>query len=424
MGEPAKPEEPQASQEIQLLEYVERLARNRDGRVALHIHLSRLRAWNRRDQHLRVATSSFADMVRSLDGQGFVLRNADIVFVGYARDIDQLNDLVDRLRGMFQDDQGSGWTPELADQDSFCTWIGLGQKYDEFLVWAKQVAEAERVRQRRVANARASAAGPTRRPMDPVQLGRMEAYLSQADLSGLIRRQPVCICAVDQPPKPVLRELYISVADLAAAVMPDVDLSGNRWLFRHLTRVLDQRMLALLARNDDKELAAAFTINLNVETISTPQFLAFDKTIGSQARGTIVIEFDLIDAIGDMASYLFAREVVRDRGNRICIDGVDNLNFPMVDRERLGADFIKLNWKSEFAELGNSPQFLDLRQNVQRAGTARVILTRCSEAAAVPFGHSLGISLFQGRHIDTLWTESQRKGAGVISPATVRARAS
>lgn len=424
MGEPAKAEETQSSQELQLLEYVERLARNREGRVAVHIHLSRLRAWNRRDQHLRVATSSFADMVRSLDGQGFVLRNADIVFIGYARDIDQLNDLVDRLRGMFNDDQNN-WMPEVADQDTFCSWIGLAQKYDEFHAWAKQTAEAERVRQRRVANARAGAAGPARRPIDPVQLGRIEAYLSQADLSGLIRRQPVCIVAPDQPPKQVLREIYISVVDLAAAVTPDVDLGGNRWLFRHLTRVLDQRMLSLLARNDDKELAAAFTINLNVETISTPQFLAFDKTIGSQARGTIVIEFDLIDAIGDMAGYLFAREVVRDRGYRVCLDGIDHLNFPMVDRERLGADFIKLSWKPEFADLaGNAPQLGELRANVQRAGAARVILTRCSDAAAIPFGQGLGISLFQGRHIDTLWADAQRRASTGISTAALRVRAS
>jgi hypothetical protein len=253
-----------------------------------------------------------------------------------------------------------------------------------------------------------------------VQLGRIEAYLSQADLSGLIRRQPVCILAPDQPPKPVLRELYIAIADLAAAVTPDVDLSGNRWLFRHLTRVLDQRMLSMLSRNDDKELAAAFTINLNVETISTPQFLAFDKTIGSQARGTIVIEFDLIDAIGDMSGYIFAREVVRERGYRVCIDGVDHLNFPMVDRERLGADFIKLNWKPEYTDLTNAQQLNELRQNIQRAGAPRVILTRCNEAAAIPFGQSLAISLYQGRHIDQVYAESQRKNGG----APVRAKAS
>jgi hypothetical protein len=420
VGEPARTDDAIASQEIQLLEYAERLARNRDGRVAMHIHLSRLRAWNRREQHLRVATSTFADLVRSLDGQGFVLRNSDIVFIGHARDIDALNDVVDRLRGMFNDDQATSWLPEVADQDAFCTWIGMSQKYDEFHAWVRQVADAERARQRRVAAARAGAAGPTRRPIDPVQLGRIEAYLSQADLSGLIRRQPVCILAPDQPPKPVLRELYIAIADLAAAVTPDVDLSGNRWLFRHLTRVLDQRMLSMLSRNDDKELAAAFTINLNVETISTPQFLAFDKTIGSQARGTIVIEFDLIDAIGDMSGYIFAREVVRERGYRVCIDGVDHLNFPMVDRERLGADFIKLNWKPEYTDLTNAQQLNELRQNIQRAGAPRVILTRCNEAAAIPFGQSLAISLYQGRHIDQVYAESQRKNGG----APVRAKAS
>ncbi|MCK6452942.1 MAG: hypothetical protein L6R19_19155 [Alphaproteobacteria bacterium] len=420
MADQGRADEQQISQEIQLVEFLERLSRNRDGRVAIHVHLSRLRPWQRREQHLRLATSTFADLVRPLQGQGFVLRNSDIVFVGHSKDIEALTDAVERLRGMFSEDQ-AGPVADVSVTDDFCSWINLTTRFDEFMAWARQTGDAERARQRRLAAARAHLNATPQKPINPAQLTRIEAYLSQADLSGLMRRQPICLIAPDQSIKPVYRELYIAISSLAAAVSPDIDLAGNKWLFRHLTQVLDQRMLSLLARNDDRDIASAFSLNLNVATIATPHFLAFDRTIGSNARGTIVIEFDLIDIMADMSGFQFAREVLRDRGYRICVDGADHQTLPMIDRERLGADLLKLMWRPEMAEGTNPALASDLRQCIQRAGLARVILNRCGEAAAVAFGQSLGITLFQGRQVDTMLAEQGRRGGPVAQPARARA---
>ncbi len=420
MADQGRADEQQISQEIQLVEFLERLSRNRDGRVAVHVHLSRLRPWQRREQHLRLATSTFADLVRPLQGQGFVLRNSDIVFVGHNKDIEALTDAVERLRGMFSEDQ-AGPVADVSVTDDFCSWINLTTRFDEFMAWARQTGDAERARQRRLAAARAHLNATPQKPINPAQLTRIEAYLSQADLSGLMRRQPICLIAPDHSIKPVYRELYIAISSLAAAVSPDIDLAGNKWLFRHLTQVLDQRMLSLLARNDDRDIASAFSLNLNVGTISTPHFLAFDRTIGSNARGTIVIEFDLIDIMADMAGFQFAREVLRDRGYRICVDGVDHQTLPLIDRERLGVDLVKLMWRPEMAEGTNPALVNDLRQFIQRAGLARVILNRCGEAAAIAFGQSLGITLFQGRQVDTMLADQGRRGGPVIQPARARA---
>ena len=421
MADQGRSDEQQISQEIQLVEFLERLSRNRDGRVALHVHLSRLRPWQRREQHLRLATSTFADLVRPLHGQGFVLRNSDIIFVGHSKDIEALTDAVERLRGMFAEDQAAGAMADVSETDDFCSWINLTSRFDEFMAWARQTGDAERARQRRLAAARAGLNATARKPIDPAQLTRIEAYLSQADLSGLMRRQPICLIMPDQTIKPVYRELYIAISSLAAAVSPDIDLAGNKWLFRHLTQVLDQRMLALMSRNDDREIASAFSINLNVGTISTPHFLAFDRTIGSNARGTIVIEFDLVDIVADMAGFQFAREVLRDRGYRICVDGVDQTTMSLIDRDRLGVDLVKLMWRPELAETANPALLNDLRQCVQRAGLARVVLNRCGDAAAITFGQSLGISLFQGRHVDTMLAEQGRRGGPVVQPTRARA---
>ena len=420
MADTGRTDDQQISQEIQLVEFLERLSRNRDGRVAVHVQLSRLRPWQRREQHLRLATSTFADLVRPLQGQGFVLRNSDIIFVGHSRDLEPLTDAVERLRGMFAEDQSAPMA-DVSVADDFCSWINLTTRFDEFMAWARQSGDAERARQRRLAAARANLNATPRKPIDPAQLTRIESYLSQADLSGLMRRQPVCLIMPDQAIKPVYRELYIAISSLAAAVSPDIDLAGNKWLFRHLTQTLDQRMLSLLTRNDDRDIASAISINLNVATISSPSFLAFDRTIASNARGTIVIEFDLVDIVADMAGFQFAREVLRDRGYRICVDGVDHTTLALVDRDRLGVDLLKIMWRPELADANNPTLINDLRQHIQRAGLARVILNRCGDPGAVTFGQSLGISLFQGRHVDTMLAEQGRRAS---APQPVRARAS
>ena len=69
------------SQENLLLDYVRRLDQHKYGRGAVHLHLSGLRSFNRREHHLRVAANSFEKTIKSLHGQLFILKNADFFFV-------------------------------------------------------------------------------------------------------------------------------------------------------------------------------------------------------------------------------------------------------------------------------------------------------------------------------------------------------
>ena len=75
----------------------------------------------------------------------------------------------------------------------------------------------------------------------------------------------------------MFQELYVSIPDLQQTVLPEYDLGSNKWLFQHLTQTLDTRMLSMLMRNDDSTISSSFSINLNVSTILSPQFLNFDS---------------------------------------------------------------------------------------------------------------------------------------------------
>jgi EAL domain-containing protein (putative c-di-GMP-specific phosphodiesterase class I) len=407
-----RPEGP-TGQDNQLLDYTEWLDRQRAGRRAVHLHLSRLLPHNRRDQHLRVAVATFEDLIKHHEGQIFLLTNADIVFVSKGANAAEVDKAVNRVRFLFSEDPLA--QDAAADMGQFFTSYNLETHYNEFYAVVKRItAEVER-RRRAAATAAAAPGAPPpqkrRHALTPNLLGRLEDLLARTDLSNLMRRQAVCAMTPGAAPQSLFRELYISITDLQNQVIPDVDLFSDQWLFQRLTQTLDRRMLSLMSRNDDSTISSAFSINLNVTTILAPEFLAFDKVVKSNARGTVVIEMQKIDIFADLGAFFFARDFLRERGYKVCLDGINYMTLPFIDRERLGVDMLKVVWGQEMmAETpprGSPP----MKELVERCGRARIILSRVDNDTAVRYAHSLGITLFQGRHFDTLLAARARPAA-------------
>ncbi len=396
--------EKKASQEHQLHEFVQRLAKFRGGRRAIHIHLSKLRAYNRRGHHIRIAINTFEFLVKQMDGQIFALDNADLIFVCKGADIAAIDEAVMRLRHLFIDDPLTQDIDER-QESRFCSWYDLEREYDDFRAVAQQLFEEDQKRSRRLA---AIAGPPELRqppelpPLSPHRLGELVDALARADLSNMMRRQAVCRITPDAPPRPMFRELYISIDELRSVVMPGYNIASDRWLFQHLTHTLDQRMLQLLMKNDDSAIASAFSVNLNVATLLSDRFLSFDANLKAATRGTVIFELQAIDIFSDLGAYIFARDFVRERGYRVCLDGVTDLTLPFIDRERLGLDLVKIVWNPDMLGSGREARRDEFRKLIASFGRARTIMCRCDNKAAVTVGQSLGINLFQGRHIDRL----------------------
>src|ERR1700761_9442609 len=139
-------EEISSDQEYRLLEQIERLSRHREGRRAVHRHLSRLRSENRRDHHLRIAASTFENQVRSFEGQLFRLANQDLFFVYRDVDPSEIDEAVMRLRYLFTDDP---LVQDSDEADGFCTWYDLEQQYNELHAVAQALYEEVTKRQKR-----------------------------------------------------------------------------------------------------------------------------------------------------------------------------------------------------------------------------------------------------------------------------------
>ena len=69
------------SQENLFLDYVHRLERHKEGRRAVHIHLSGLRPFNRRRQHSRPSAKSFQTLSKEGMRQRFVRKGSDLVLI-------------------------------------------------------------------------------------------------------------------------------------------------------------------------------------------------------------------------------------------------------------------------------------------------------------------------------------------------------
>ncbi len=382
-----------------LLEYAQRIARHRRDRLVVWVHLSRLRPWNRQVHHIRIAATVFDPLLHGAQGQLFALSDGDLVFAARLGDRQDMAAMVARLAYLFGED------PLLRDDpDRFQTWYRLEDDYERFLAAAQAAvnARARRLKEEAERMEKGEVARDAPAPLSPATLDRIQEALGSADVSNLVRRQPVCAVAGSAPPSPVFDEVYVSIADLQNTLTPDIDLAADRWLFQHLTRLLDRRILQHLRQNDDRTLDHAFSVNLNVATVLSPAFLDFDSDVSVPSRGTILVEFQNIDVLSDMAAFSFAREVLRDRRYRVCLDGVTHMTLPFVDRERLGLDLVKILWNPDMADDRSGRLAEELARMVERTGGERVILCRCDSAAAIDFGRSAGISLFQGRWIDTL----------------------
>ena len=387
------------SQEAALVDYAERLERHRQDRVAVHVHLSRLQSYNRREHHLRIATSTFEDLVKPFEGRIFTLRNCDIVFVGKAR-MAEIDEAVLKLRYLFSEDPLAHQNDDQGD-GGFCGWYLLAYDYPRFMEAVRRLlgsADAAEATETGRASAR------PRQPLTPALLAKLETALGGADLASFMRNQSVCALTAVDPPEPVFEEVFVSTDDLASTLVPDVDITADPWLFQRLTTVLDRRVLREVVHGIGRS-RRAFSLNLNISTVLSEDFRQFDNSVPVGVRGRLVIEFQKLDIFHDMGAYAFARDFLRERGYRLCLDGMTHLTLPYIDRERLGLDLVKLLWSAELSGGARPGLLSELEQRIASMGRARVVLCRCDDDQALQVGRGLGVTLFQGHAVDRLLAE-------------------
>ena len=231
---------------------------------------------------------------------------------------------------------------------------------------------------------------PRRPSVDLAELARLERALAFADMARFARRRPVCRKDTEGNWQLVWERRLFSVAELAENLTPEHDLLADPWLFRRLTRTLDRRMLALLAAPGEIGKAPPFAVDLNVESILSPSFLAFDAVLPSGLRGKVLLGLLPTDILADAAAFRFARDFARGRGYRLIARGITASLLPAISLAALGLDFLELEFAEALLGVASAP----LGEVSEDRG--RIVLCRADTEEALTWGEAQGLSLFEG----------------------------
>lgn len=230
----------------------------------------------------------------------------------------------------------------------------------------------------------------------------------------IVRRQPAYLVRKGKPPEAMFTELYCGVEAVKREVLGPVDLRGASKTFAMLTLMFDKVLLqAWPMLNPEKALCS---ININVETLFSPDFAVFLERQGGGGLAHMIFEFRASDILEDLDRFREAREMVASRGAVIAIDGLSPSALEALNLDRLGIRVAKL-----FATLGEVPDaaaFRDTISDLQRKDIM-VVLARTADRAALDAGRAAGVRVFQGFHIDTLaerGAEPDAPGEGDAGP--------
>jgi hypothetical protein len=383
-----------------LLDALVRMNDFREGRVAVHIHLSRLQHHHRKEHYLRIATDTFELHVKSYAGHIFVLTNGDLFFVGKDVRMDSMIEAVDRLRLLFAEDPLAQYTDD--ERGGFATYYDFTINYDllfqDMLILHKTAEKQKKAKESESDKKKVTEYG---KPFIPADLSKLITLLERADLTNIIRRQTACVMGENGLPQPLFEESFVSIDALQKICTPDIDLLSDRWLFHYLTRTLDKRVLAMMLMDGIRD-DIPFSLNLNISTVLSPEFRRFNDVVPSHLRGRMVIEIHKVDVFSDIGAYIFARDFLHERGYRLCLDGLTHHTLPFFDNNKLGLDLFKIYWAPEGLNTAHPSSYNDIRALIAEYGSTHTSLCRCENEDALKVGKELGITQFQGRIIDRL----------------------
>lgn len=377
---------------------------------AIHFKLSDLLEEYRNEYQIKIGVNLISDLLKSYQGGIFLLKDFSLFVVCRNVTKAQLDKAVFQVRYLFMDDP-LAYRQDGQENPAFCNIHDLGIDWDALYDTTKRLMakiaknppQTTRVKKSAPALGLVKESDLTGPPpsVNASHIASLEDDLRKADLSMVLRRQPICAVNPMMNARKVFDEVYMNIMHLRKILRTNVDFLSNRWLFKYLTQILDERVLQMMIR-DPRFLETPTSFNFNTETLLSEQFAAFDAKLKPETKVSTVIELQIADVFDNMLGFKLAKETVQAAGYRVCLDGVTSLSFNHIDRESLGVDLVKVQWSPELELDARSAEYQRMKEKVQQMGANRIIMSRCDNRSAVEYGQSLGIQLFQGRYLDRL----------------------
>ncbi len=241
--------------------------------------------------------------------------------------------------------------------------------------------------------------GALKRPMAPEHLTLLSDKLRTTDVRHCIFNQPVYFIG-NKVPSIEFLEFYIASKQIESVFLPEVSLSGNPWLFHALSEDYDRATLRALVKEIAEYRHKAFSINVSLSTILSRDFNDFYEKLPTKLAGKIVLEIHKTDLIQNFSLVRDVKELVRKKGLRLCVDGLEWRDFEVLQMKHLAPDFVKVIWHNDLLSAAHDDIAILVRGKATLPENCELIMSRCDSPKAFPFARTLGVKYVQGRLAD------------------------
>lgn len=397
-----------------------RLSRARAGRQAILIRLSRLPRENRQPATYRDIAACFVTYVRNGEGEVYRLPSGDSLIILIRPAAVALKISVQRLHKVLRLDPN---LPEgRGEPGSVMELLDVDGDYETFLQVVEPLTHDAPPPAPLPEAAPAPAglvAGPGEKPAilkateqpesadvprTPPQrktnaslalLHKLGEHVRMTDMERFIRRTHIfpVVGNANMPPLMVMDETDIDA--LGRVLAPTQNISWDPWLNGHLQGLADQPMLRAL---QDRAAPAGLLqiIKLGLDAAESEAMAMLLTRHARRGGSPIIIAIRCLEAIQSPRLFIRARDALRAKGCKIGLCGVDPLTAALLDIPALGTDFLLLDYAASVADALRHTGFSTLSQRLSTMEKGGLILTGCTDAAALDFGRGLGLSLMGG----------------------------
>ena len=394
----------QAGAERLLQDAADRALRAPKGKLAVALHLSRLKTQAAAPYHARIALALMQDTAQRLGGQVFPMRNTDLVLLcaapgaeaGQPRPATMA--LIESLERLF-----AGAAPGAALTS---TWRleDASSAFQDYL--AQRQAEPP-------AASTAHAEAP-----HPGSLATLLARMQAADLRTMLVQQTAVALQPGRflPVSARLSPLFREVSFTPAALLDGMDAAflADPFIQRHVAGVLEPRILALL--RDDLAQAGPLTrpalrldmpvnLNLTPSAIISPAFARLAQAAAA-CGARIAVELQAADIAADPDLAAFACRLLSQAGFTLVLDGIDHAGLAMICPSAFNPALIKLVWSPRLADAPPA-QLARIDAAIAAIGPAKILLMDSGGEAALIWGQSRHINQFQGPYMDAVQAASR-----------------
>jgi hypothetical protein len=408
------------------LDYVKRMARHRDGREVMVVHMSKLDITNRDRHHIELVTMRLGEVARAFDGRVFPFVNGDVGCVVRNIPASQRDNILFDIRYNFSED--ALVIAEDAGEACFIQLFDMRWDYDDVEAEAKsRVAKL-----RKILNAGSNTADDDEETASPsgvlvtgskgsasvlkvVQPKKIASLLDMDRRSGTneIARQNANSSGIAGPLDAWLKENVVRVGgaqlplETFVSPVPLYELGRRNDTPTRLTLWIDQQRLsqaysALVGMKMNDKLGAflvqevemgliplissltpaassqvldfGLSAELSPEVILSPTFLLEARKWQDQKVERCLFWFNERDVIQDREQLVYVTDFLRDLGHLIGLRGIVPSEIGSFELELEDVDHWCLKWPE--TDLSNTPraELEGLARAVEAFGPSRVFL--------------------------------------------------